>query len=87
MRLITILVTLFILFSCREDQPISSRPTGDMKDDPIDPSLTPASKILSPEEALKEFDLEPGFKIELVAAEPLIEISGFMNVPYCVLEK
>ena len=73
MRLITILVTLFILFSCREDQPISSRPTGDMKDDPIDPSLTPASKILSPEEALKEFDLEPGFKIELVAAEPLIE--------------
>ena len=35
--------------------------------------MTPASKILSPEEALKEFDLEPGFKIELVAAEPLIE--------------
>ncbi|MBK9932322.1 MAG: hypothetical protein IPP04_21005 [Saprospiraceae bacterium] len=48
MRLITILVTLFILFSCREDQPISSRPTGDMKDDPIDPSLTPASKNPEP---------------------------------------
>jgi len=28
---------------------------------------------LSPEEALTKFRLEPGYKIELVAAEPLVE--------------
>jgi len=36
----------------------------------IQPSLSPP---LSPEEALKSFQLEAGFEIELVAAEPLVE--------------
>lgn len=32
----------------------------------------PASSGISPEEALKTFELEPGFQIELVASEPLV---------------
>ncbi len=34
---------------------------------------TPPAPVLSPEQALKSFKLPPGFQIELVAAEPLIE--------------
>jgi len=33
----------------------------------------PAAPVLSPEEALASFALEPGFEIQLVAAEPLVE--------------
>jgi glucose/arabinose dehydrogenase len=32
----------------------------------------PRSTPLSPEEALKSFEIAPGFKLELVAAEPLV---------------
>jgi mono/diheme cytochrome c family protein/glucose/arabinose dehydrogenase len=34
--------------------------------------LIPPAPFLSPEQALKSFKLQPGFRIELVAAEPLI---------------
>jgi len=34
---------------------------------------SPPAPVLSPKEALKSFKLPPGFRIELVAAEPLIE--------------
>src|SRR6188508_619361 len=37
------------------------------------PFKVPPAPVLSPEEALKSFKLQPGFRIELVAAEPLIE--------------
>lgn len=33
----------------------------------------PPAPVLSPEEALDSFEVEPGFRIELVAAEPLVE--------------
>src|SRR5699024_7463004 len=32
----------------------------------------PEAPVLSPEEALESFTLQPGFRIELVASEPLI---------------
>ena len=35
--------------------------------------LIPPAPVLSPEEALRSFVVEPGFRIELVAAEPLVE--------------
>src|SRR5271170_6298472 len=35
--------------------------------------VVPPSPALSPEEALKSFKLAPGFRIELVASEPLVE--------------
>lgn len=34
--------------------------------------LIPPSPVLTPEQALKAFKLEPGFRIEVVAAEPLV---------------
>jgi len=37
------------------------------------PVETPASVPLKPQEALSSFELEPGFKIELLAAEPLVD--------------
>src|SRR4051794_33199339 len=43
---------------------------------PADPPIkfhVPTPKPLSPEEALKTFKLPPGFKMEVVAAEPLVE--------------
>lgn len=40
---------------------------------PLPPDLdVPAAPVLSPEEALESFQLAPGFKIQLVASEPLI---------------
>jgi mono/diheme cytochrome c family protein/glucose/arabinose dehydrogenase len=35
--------------------------------------LIPPAPVLSPEQALKSFKLQPGFRIELVAAEPLVQ--------------
>ncbi|MFG0329997.1 MAG: PVC-type heme-binding CxxCH protein [Phycisphaerales bacterium] len=49
------------------DQPGESQP-----DPPADLQIPPAP-VLSPEEALESFTIQPGFRIELVAAEPLIE--------------
>ncbi|MBC7369365.1 MAG: c-type cytochrome [Undibacterium sp.] len=53
---------------------------GDNADKPGAPQvpLVPADKIpaapaLSPEEALKSFTLQPGFKLEIAAAEPLVQ--------------
>jgi mono/diheme cytochrome c family protein/glucose/arabinose dehydrogenase len=52
---------------------------GDVRDapgarqiDPIPIDKIPPSPVLSPEEALRAFKLQPGFRIELVASEPLV---------------
>jgi mono/diheme cytochrome c family protein/glucose/arabinose dehydrogenase len=50
---------------------------GDVKDE-AQPDLIahleiPDAPVLSPEQALEAFDLLPGFRIDLVAAEPLVE--------------
>jgi len=36
-------------------------------------SIIPPSPVLTPEQALKSFKLQPGFRIELAAAEPLVQ--------------
>jgi len=53
---------------------------GDNADKPgaVQVPLVPADKIpaapaLSPEEALKSFNLQPGFKLEIAAADPLVQ--------------
>jgi mono/diheme cytochrome c family protein/glucose/arabinose dehydrogenase len=46
------------------------------------PALTPPSKtspVLSPDEALKSFVLPPGYRLELVASEPLIQDPVFID--------
>lgn len=46
---------------------------GDQSIDPPAEITNKPSPVLSPEEALKTFQIEEGFEIQLVAAEPLIE--------------
>ncbi len=46
---------------------------GEAQEDPIPIDQIAPAPVLSPEEALAAFQVEPGFKIELVASEPMIE--------------
>src|SRR4051794_12996208 len=46
---------------------------GEIQTAPPPHFKTPAAPPLIPEEALKTFKLQPGFHIELVASEPMIE--------------
>ncbi|MDB6025464.1 MAG: dehydrogenase [Verrucomicrobiales bacterium] len=46
--------------------------SGEKQVDPIPADKIPPSPVLSGDDALKSFKLAPGFRIELVAAEPLI---------------
>src|SRR5262245_38184944 len=67
----TILVLIFCaiapVFAQRGDK------AGETQVDPIPAEKVPPATVLSPSESLKTFKLPPGFKIELVAAEPLVE--------------
>ncbi|MEW6306454.1 MAG: c-type cytochrome [Verrucomicrobiota bacterium] len=45
---------------------------GEVQKPLVPKELIPPSPVLSPEQALKSFKLAPGFRIELVAAEPLV---------------
>src|SRR5437773_5957292 len=50
---------------------------ADQPDEPLSPPplnfKIPPAPPLSPEQALKTFQLQPGFRIELIAAEPLVQ--------------
>jgi glucose/arabinose dehydrogenase/mono/diheme cytochrome c family protein len=68
MRLTTFFTWLFLtstLYAQQGDRP------GEVQQQPT--FAIPPSPALSPEEALKTFKLAPGFKIQLVASEPLIQ--------------
>ncbi|HEX3719296.1 MAG TPA: c-type cytochrome [Verrucomicrobiae bacterium] len=45
---------------------------GSVQIDPIPIDKIPPQPVLSPEEALRAFKIQPGFHIELVASEPLV---------------
>jgi mono/diheme cytochrome c family protein/glucose/arabinose dehydrogenase len=45
---------------------------GSVQTDPIPMDKIPPQPVLSPEEALRAFKIQPGFHIELVASEPLV---------------
>jgi mono/diheme cytochrome c family protein/glucose/arabinose dehydrogenase len=45
---------------------------GSVQIDPIPIDKVPPQPVLSPEEALRAFKIQPGFHIELVASEPLV---------------
>ena len=46
---------------------------GEKQESRVPAELIPPAPVLSPEDSLKTFVLEPGFRIELVAAEPLVQ--------------
>ena len=45
---------------------------GETQQDVVPPELIPPSPVIPPQETLKNFQIVPGFKIELVASEPLV---------------
>ena len=45
---------------------------GDKQESLVPKNLIPAAPALSPADALKTFKVAPGFRLELVASEPLI---------------
>lgn len=51
---------------------VSAGPAAGSAEPEADPAELPHFPALSPEEALKTFKLRPGFRLELVAAEPLV---------------
>lgn len=57
------------------------RPGEEQPDLPAELAIPPAP-VLSPEEALASFQLPPGYRMELVAAEPLVEdpVCGFFDL-------
>jgi glucose/arabinose dehydrogenase/mono/diheme cytochrome c family protein len=46
---------------------------GEAQNAPAIPTPVPEAPALTPEQALKSFHLQPGFKLEVVASEPMIE--------------
>ncbi|MDB6064715.1 MAG: dehydrogenase [Pedosphaera sp.] len=63
-----------LLFALVGLQPLGAQQGDKAGEEQKQPSFpVPPSPSLTPEEALKTFKLAPGFRIELVASEPLIE--------------
>lgn len=52
---------------------------GEVQNPPPADMVIPPAPALSPEEALKTFQIAPGFRIELVASEPMIEAPVAMD--------
>ena len=86
MRHMTIIrfVILTVLLSVVLAAPLHAQ-RGDSRDkpgaaqvDPIPIDKIPPQPVLSPEQALADFKLQPGFHIELVASEPLIHYPNSM---------
>lgn len=69
MRIVIVFMLLLApsLFAQRGDR------AGETQVAPLKESEIPLAPILSPEESLKMFKTQPGFKIEVVASEPLVE--------------
>ncbi len=68
LRIVCILVALSIVPLARAQQ--GDHP-GELQKQPTFP--VPSAPALSPDQALKTFKVAPGFRIELVASEPLVE--------------
>ena len=66
----TLLFLLLVLISCKSDR-TNTVITSDFKKRLVE--LNPSPIPLSPKESIRKFQLPPGYKIELVASEPMIE--------------
>src|SRR5262245_19436097 len=65
---ITALLLFFLSLALAQQ---GDRP-GEAQKPLVPPQKIPPAPVLSPEQALKSFKLPPGFRIELVASEPLV---------------
>jgi mono/diheme cytochrome c family protein/glucose/arabinose dehydrogenase len=70
-------VVLTVIILSASLYPPASAQMGDQRDNevqkPPPPEWNLPAPVLTPEQALKSFKLQPGFRIELVASEPLVE--------------
>lgn len=66
-RTILTLLTLLVLFSCKQESEDESTYTRKFI------TTNPDPKPLSPKESITKFQLPPGYRVELVASEPLVQ--------------
>jgi hypothetical protein len=64
---------LFLSFNLHAQIGDKSDKPGEIQKSLVPPELIPPAPVLSPDEALRSFKLQPGFRIECVASEPLVE--------------
>lgn len=81
MRFLTLLGLIGIC-CCHSQQTVKSNPTGLMEDDPIDHNLISHSPVFTPKKALRAFDVDPGFTVQLVAAEPTVQAPVVAHFDY-----
>ena len=77
MKLPRIICSLFLAGATAFAQS-GDRPGENQAPPPADMEIPPAP-VLSPEEALRSFVIQPGFRVELVASEPMIEAPVAMD--------
>src|SRR4249920_3735808 len=68
-RAISFLSAILILFACK--QPDKQTQSGEFRRVVVD--TNPPVTALSPEESMKKVQLPPGFHLELVASEPMVQ--------------
>jgi putative membrane-bound dehydrogenase-like protein len=66
------LVRLFGLLFAVATAPLSALADADQSINPPDAIMNKPSPVLSPQEAMKTFEVEKGFEIQLVASEPMV---------------
>src|ERR1051325_10494560 len=67
-------ILLLVLFTATLAHAQKGDKAGETQTSRVPKEKIPPAPPLSPQEALKTFHLPPGFQIELVASEPLIEV-------------
>jgi hypothetical protein len=70
--LLWLFVTFYVAFQISAQQGDASDPAGEKQLERLPAHAIPSAPVLSPDKALKSFRLQPGLRMELVAAEPLI---------------
>ena len=68
-----LLVAVFFVTNIHAQNGDKKDSPGEVQIAPIPPEKIPPAPVLSGEQALKSFKLAPGFRIELVASEPLVQ--------------
>lgn len=68
---LVVVITCFLLAHVDAQQ---GDKKGEVQSSRVPPERIPPSPPLAPNDALKAFKIQPGFKVELVASEPMVEV-------------
>ena len=69
---VSMIAALFVTANLHAQEGDKKDAPGEVQIAPIPPEKIPPSPVLYGEDALKSFKIVPGFRVELVAAEPLV---------------